>query len=159
GVYRVTVFEERGNDKQPTLVPVAERLVYREPAEKLLLTAKPDKNVYVPGDKAKVALSSLNEDEKLAPAILMGAVVANSIVRMTNEKPHGSMPTHFLLTSEVKSPEDLEYADFLVGSHPKAAAALDLLLGTQGWRRFMEQDPAKFHKEHADDADRLFVYS
>src|SRR5262249_48670506 len=51
GVYRVTVFEERGGDKQRTLVPVAERLIYRQPAEQLLITAKPDKTVYVPGDK------------------------------------------------------------------------------------------------------------
>ena len=57
------------------------------------------------------------------------------------------MPTHFLLTTEVRRPEDLEYADFLLGPQAKATEALDLLLGTQGWRRFAEQDPAKFRAE------------
>src|SRR5262249_24472605 len=38
----------------------------------------------------------------------------------------------------------------------------DLLLGTQGWRRFAEQDPTKFRKElekqgDADEAERLLV--
>ena len=72
------------------------------------------------------------------------------------------MPTHFLLTTEVRRSEDLEYADFLLGTHPKAAEALDLLLGTQGWRRFAEQNPAKFRKEpqgpgRRPEADRLLV--
>ena len=51
------------------------------------------------------------------------------------------MPTHFLLAGEVKNPDDLEYADFLLTDHPKASEALDLVLGTQGWRRFAEQAP------------------
>jgi hypothetical protein len=159
GVYRVTVFEERDNGKQRNLIPVAERLVYRQPAEQLLLTAKHDKNVYVPGDKVSLKISSLNEQEKPAPAILMVGVVNQSIVTMADEKTRRSMPTHFLMTSEVKKPEDLEYADFLVGSHEKAGAALDLLLGTQGWRRFAEQNPIKFKKDQADEADRLLFYS
>src|SRR5262249_25570369 len=157
GVYRITVFEERANDTQRNLVPVAERLVYRQPAEQLLLTAKPDKSVYVPSDPVKRTITALNEQEKAAPAILMVAVVDKSIVTMADEKTHRSMPTHFLMTSEVKKPEDLEYADFLVGSHPRAGAALDLLLGTQGWRRFFEQDPTRLKQHQADEADRLLV--
>src|SRR5712692_9342530 len=67
------------------------------------------------------------------------------------------MPTHYYLTTEVRRPEDLEYADVLVGAHPKSAAALDLLLGTQGWRRFAEQNPGKFRQQSKEDADRLLV--
>src|SRR5712692_3342310 len=67
------------------------------------------------------------------------------------------MPTHYYLTTEVRRPEDLEYADVLLGAHPKAAAALDLLLGTQGWRRFAEQNPQKFRQQFKEDADRLLV--
>ena len=43
GVYRVTVFEERMNGDHSELAPVAERLVYREPAERLNLAASTDK--------------------------------------------------------------------------------------------------------------------
>jgi hypothetical protein len=158
GVYRVTVFEERAaNNKRPDLVPVAERLVYRAPSEELLLAVKPDKKVYVPGDKVKLTVSALNELEKPASAVVMLAVVDKSVVTMADEKTARAMPTHFYLTTEVKKPEDLEYADFLIGSHPRAATALDLMLGTQGWRRFAEQNPLKFREKHKEDAERLLA--
>src|SRR5207237_3111209 len=100
---------------------------------------------------------ALNEKEQPAPAILLLAVVDKSVLTMADEKTFRSMPTHYYLTTEVRRPEDLEYADVLLGTHPKAAAALDLLLGTQGWRRFAEQNPSKFRQEFKEDADRLLV--
>ena len=48
----------------------------------------------------------------------MVAVVDRSVVTMADEKTSRAMPTHFLLTTEVRRAEDLEYADFLVGRHP-----------------------------------------
>src|SRR5262249_20601650 len=118
---------------------------------------KSDKQVYTPGEKVKLWFTSVNEDEKSAGTILFVSAVDNSIVTMADEKTRRAMPTHFLMTSEVKKPEDLEYADFLIGPHPKAAKALDLLLGTQGWRRFLEQDPTRFKKNETEEADRLLV--
>src|SRR5262249_52462501 len=68
------------------------------------------------------------------------------------------LPAHFFLTTGGRQPGGRGYADFLVGPPPKAAVALDLLLGTQGWRRFAEQqDPAKFRQEQKQDADRLLL--
>jgi hypothetical protein len=154
GVYRVTVFEELEHQR---LAPVAERLVYRRPAEQLILKVKPDKQPYVPGDKVKLSLAALNEKEQPAPAILLVAVVDKSVVTLADEKTFRTMPTHYLLTTEVRKPEDLEYADVLLGSHPKAASALDLLLGTQGWRRFAEQNPGRFRQQFKEDADRLLM--
>ncbi|HEV3116136.1 MAG TPA: alpha-2-macroglobulin family protein, partial [Gemmataceae bacterium] len=158
GVYRVTVFEETaglGNRKQ--LTPRAERLVYHAPSQQLILNAKPDKKLYVPGDKVTLNLSSLNESEQAAPVIAMVAVVDESVIKLADEKTYRTMPTHYYLTTEVQRPEDLEYADFLLSSHPKAAAALDLLLGTQGWRRFAEQDPGQFRQKNGADAERLLA--
>ena len=58
---------------------------------------------------------------------------------------------HFALVGEVWQAEDLEHADFLLNeANPKAAQALDLLLGVQGWRRFAEQNPVKFRQEQKD---------
>jgi len=69
------------------------------------------------------------------------------VLKLADEKKTArSLPTHFLLTTEVRNPEDLENADVLLGKHPKAAQALDLLLGSQGWRRFAEQDPKTFQQ-------------
>jgi hypothetical protein len=158
GVYRITVFEERpGNANHQQLLPVAERLVYRKPVEQLLVTVKPDKKQYIPGDKVNLSLTALNEKEQPAPAILLVAVVDKSVLTMADEKTFRSMPTHYYLTTEIRRSEDLEYADVLLGRHPKAAAALDLLLGTQGWRRFAEQNPGQFRQQFKEDADRLLV--
>src|SRR5207237_3442120 len=93
----------------------------------------------------------------LKPAILLLAVVDRSVLTMADEKTARSMPTHFLLTTEVRRAEDLEYADFLVGQHAKAPQVLDLLLGTQGWRRFAEQNPNLFRERFREDAERLLV--
>ena len=159
GVCRITVFEEKTilGATRRELQPVAERLVYKEPKEQLLVPISADKDAYVPGQRVKLTIKTVNEDEKAAPAVVMLAVVDKSVVTMADEKTARSMPTHFLLTTEVQRPEDLEYADFLLGTQAEAKQALDLLLGTQGWRRFAEQDPTKFRQEHKDEAERLLV--
>jgi A-macroglobulin TED domain/Alpha-2-macroglobulin family len=166
GVTRLTVFEERAieESKQASLIPLAERLVYRKPAEQLGLNVQPDqsgkKRGYNPGSQVSLEIFAINESEKPVPAIIMVAVVNQNVLTMADEKTGRLMPTHFLLASEVKKPEDLEYADFLISEDPKtavqAAKALDLLLGTQGWRRFAEQtgprpDPTNL------DVDRMLV--
>src|SRR5439155_1133489 len=135
----------------------AERLLYRMPKEHLNLEIKTDHENYVPGDRVKVTVKSSGENQQPAPAIVMLAVVDKSVLKLADEKTYRSVPAHVLLTSEVRRPEDLEHADFLLGPQPSAAKALDLLLGTQGWRRFAEQDPGKFQAEQRDEAQRLLV--
>ena len=163
GVARVTVFEEPGDaaEGRQQVKPVAERLVYRRPAEQVIVNAQPNKQRYFPGSPVELELSALNEKEQPVPAVLMVAVVNQSVIGMADEKTFRTMPTHFLLASEVKQPEDLEFADFLLNDDPKvvgkATKALDLLLGTQGWRRFAEQNPQQFQKKHPAEADRLLV--
>jgi hypothetical protein len=138
-------------------VPVAERLVYRAPAERLKLTARPDRKLYIPGDKVTLSLSAQDEKDQPAPAVLIVTVVDQSVLALADDRTLHTLPTHFLLTSEVRKPEDLEYADFLLTEHPQAAVALDLLLGTQGWRRFAEQDPARFRREQGEAAESLLA--
>jgi hypothetical protein len=158
GVCRVTVFEIKpGNGARRDLTPVAERLIYRQPAERVHLTLKPDQKSYVPRQTVKLGVEAVTEKGEPAPAVVLLRVVDKSVVTLADDKTRRGMPTHFLLTTEVRRPEDLEYADFLLGTHPQAAEALDLLLGTQGWRRFAEQNPNKFRNEQKDEAERLLV--
>jgi anti-sigma factor RsiW len=163
GVCRVTVFEELpANGDRRELKPVAERLVYRQPAERLTVKLRPNFSSYVPGQKVRLGVETFNEKGEPAPAVVMLAVVDKSVLTLADEKSYRQMPTHFLLTSEVRKAEDLEYADFLLGPQAKALEALDLLLGVQGWRRFAEQDPAKFREKNAidkDEAESLLVMS
>src|SRR5262249_52819509 len=140
------------------LRPVAERLIYRRPAERLDVAVQPDRRRYVPGQKASLQLGITDEKGRPAPALAMVRVVDHSVVTLADDKTERTMPTHFLLASEVRQADDLEYADFLLGPHPKGAQALDLLLGTQGWRRFTERGPEEFRPpaEH-EDTDLLVM--
>ncbi len=161
GVCRVTVFEETAvNGDRHELKPVAERLVYRQPAERLTVNLRPNLSSYVPAQKVQLGVETFNEKGEPAPTVVMLAVVDKSILTMADEKTYRQMPTQFLLTSEVRKAEDLEYADFLLGPQAKAMEALDLLLGVQGWRRFAEQDPAKFREKNVidkEEAESLLV--
>ncbi|MBM3983848.1 MAG: alpha-2-macroglobulin, partial [Planctomycetes bacterium] len=163
GVTRVTVFEEPKGaaEGRAALVPRAERLVFRKPDQMLILNAQPDKARYTPAGKVRLELSAFNEREQPAPAVLLVGVVNRSVITMADNKTDRLMPTHFLLSGEVKHPAELEHADFLLIDHPKketnekAAVALDRLLGTQGWRRFAEQSPVD--KLLDGDLDRMLV--
>ena len=158
GVCRVTVFEERlAVPGTRTLIPVAERLFFRTPAESLRIKLIPDQAGYVPGQKVKLKIETADEFSKLVSSIIMLGVVDRSVLTMADEKTARTMPTHFLLTTEIRKSQDLEYTDVLLGEHPRASEALDLLLGSQGWRRFAEQDPSKFRQMHKEEADNLLV--
>jgi hypothetical protein len=135
GVTRVTVFDQTTGGA----VPVAERLVFRRPAEGLNLRIDAGDRPYTPGDRVTVDITATDETGKPAAAILWVAVVNGSVLTVADDRTERSLPTHFLLAGEVRRPEQLEHADFLLTRHPRAAEALDLLLGTQGWRRFAEQ--------------------
>ncbi|MBN9518944.1 hypothetical protein J0H58_10565, partial [bacterium] len=128
GVVRLTAFEEANG-----LRPVAERLAFRRPGEALKL----DLGV-VPAAPGETKLHVAATDEKGSPAaaILWAAAVNTASAPGAKDR---SLPTHFLLAGEVETPDDLEHADFLLTDHPAAAAGLDLVLATQGWRRFVEQ--------------------
>ncbi len=105
-----------------------------------------DRTTYQPGESVQLQLQALNEKREMAPALALVAVVDASVLKLRDEKTARAMPTHFLLTTEIRDGEDLEHADFLLGDHPKAVQSLDLLLGSQGWRRFAEQDPKRFQQ-------------
>ncbi len=159
GVTRITVFEEPKTEagKKITLIPLAERLVYRKPGEQLILSANPDKARYSPAGKVALELSALNEEQNPTPAILLVGVVNQSIIAMADNKTDRLLPTHFLLAGDVKNPADLEHADFLLTDHPKAAVALDILLGTQGWRRFAEQNILPTNPVEKREVERMLV--
>jgi hypothetical protein len=161
GVVRITAFEElegKEGEAKPDLRPVAERLVFRKPGEllNLALTTTPAANEtqaatgvqtlpvapqfgYTAGAAVNLNITATDENGNPAAAILWAAAVNSGVAPGAKDR---LLPTHFLLAGEVKDPDELEYADFLLTDHPKAAEALDLVLGTQGWRRFVEQSPA-----------------
>jgi alpha-2-macroglobulin-like protein len=153
------VFEESnvGADGRATLVPRAERLVFRRPTEQLRLNVIPDKARYSPSGRVTLDIAATNEKARPAPAILLVGVVNQSVIAMAANKTDRLLPTQFLLAGEVRHPAELEHADFLLTDHPKAAVALDLLLGTQGWRRFAEQNVVPVDQGQRQEVERMLV--
>ncbi len=143
GVVRVTVFEIPADATASDPRAVAERLVYRRPERMLKVSVGEHKPRYSPGDPVELSLAVTNERGEPTPALLGVSVAADSLYKLIDDELP-SMPTHFYLTSEIERPEDLEKADFFLSDDPKAAAALDLLLGTQGWRRFTDKTGGQF---------------
>jgi hypothetical protein len=133
GVVRITVFEDPAGP-EGDLVPRVERLVYRTPAERLDLSfnTTPAAGGYTPGSPVDLTLRAADEKGNPVPAIVWVSAVNSAVAA----DPHSRlMPTHFLLAGEVQSSDALENADFLLTDHPQAAAALDRVLATQGWRK------------------------
>ncbi len=165
GVTRVTVFEEpAGDEGRVSLTPVAERLVFRQQGEVLQLRfdatrpgGQPRGGAFAPGEPVELTVHATDEAGRPRAAILWAAVVNQSVLTMADDKTARLLPTHFLLSGEVQRGDELEHADFLLTDHPKAAAGLDLLLGTQGWRRFAEQAPEEFRTRYQGRPEAVVV--
>ena len=167
GVTRVTVFEEPpATAKNRDLIPLAERLVYRTPREELKLSFQArtlegaDAAELLASSTMHLAIRATDEANRPTAALLYAAVVDANAVAMAEGKLDRLLPAHFLLAGEVQKPDDLEYVDFLLSPSPLASQALDLVLGTQGWRRFAEQDAGSLRRKHtlsSPDLDRLVM--
>jgi anti-sigma factor RsiW len=137
GVLRVTAFDLRNGQ----LRPMAERLVYRLPAERLALAVQAEKEGYQPGERVRLTVRSGNEQGQPEPAWVLLGVVDRDAVEEAGELLGPNLPGYFYLANEIRRPEDLEHADFLISADAGAGTALDLFLGTQGWRCF--RDPGE----------------
>ncbi|MCC6419571.1 MAG: zf-HC2 domain-containing protein [Gemmataceae bacterium] len=151
GVVRVTVCATRGGQ----LVPLAERLVYRAPAEYLVLsvtdTAVRARQALSPGEHVRFKVRATTEKGEPTPSCVMVAVVDERVLREPKPQREHGPPVHFLLLKDVSHPEALEDADFLLTDTAEARRALDGFLATHGWRRFV---PAEEGAAFADLADR-----
>ncbi|MFK8115039.1 MAG: MG2 domain-containing protein [Rubripirellula sp.] len=134
GVIRVTVLDAKTIPARP----LVERLVYRRSTRKLRVEIVDQDSVLQqsPGESLRLTLQVRDESGEPTPAVLGVSVVDDASLSLDDvERPE--LRTHFLLTSEVEQPEDLEHANFYLNDGADAAESLDLLLGTQGWRRFV----------------------
>jgi len=146
GVVRLTVFDYSVRPPKP----VAERLVYRRPARYLKVRAAGHREKYAPGEKVDMAIVVTDEKGQPVPAAVSVAVVDDALLSLADDDFPG-IDTHFMLTTEVKDPQDLEDADFYLSDDPEAAVAIDLLLGVQGWRRFVEKTLRELKEEGREE--------
>ena len=149
GVLIATVWDETGQ-------PLAERLVYRRPTTNLHISISADRKDYVPGGSAELTITTLDENGEPVSAVVGVTVSDDAVLEMIEKRRQAPRLTVMVLLE----PEVRELADahvYLDESDPNAPQALDLLLGTQGWRRFAFHEAQAFVREHGDAARRVLA--
>ena len=165
GAIRLTILDA-GNDgavaqgRVQLGPPLVERLVYRESKRKLTVKLDQEDSSLErsPGEPIRVSLAVYDEEGKPTPAVLGVAVVDDAALSL-EENERAEMPTHFLLTSEIQKPEDLEHANFYLSGSEESRASLDLLLGTQGWRRFVNTPRLAKNISDANESPSTFGFN
>jgi len=149
GVLVATVWDEKGN-------PLAERLVYRQPAASVKVELIAQRPSYVPGENAKLTVRTTDEAGKPVASVVGLTVTDDSVLEMIEKREQAPrLPVMVLLEAEVQELADAHV--YLDPANAKAPLATDLLLGTQGWRRFAFVEAAKFIEKSGDKARRVLA--
>lgn len=140
GIVEFTLFN--GNRQ-----PVAERLVYVNPEKKMRIKIEPDKKTYAIREKATLKIKVTDENGRPLKTNLGISVFDKAY---DNPADPVNILTHCYLSSQVhgKIHNPLYYFD---DKNKDRMSAMDLLLLTQGWRRYV------WNIENAPDHENLFL--
>ena len=149
GVLRLTVLDPKG-------IPSAERLVFRRSARTLSIEIETAREAHVPGDPVELRIRTTDGEGRPVPAVVGLTVTDRSVLEMIERRERAPrLPAMVLLEDEV---DHLDDAWIYLSDDEGASAAVDLLLGTQGWRRFALVDPGAFLKTHGEAARRVLAH-
>jgi hypothetical protein len=129
GISSITLFNESRQ-------PVCERLVFKRPMEMLSIQAKTDQSVYSTRKAIHIDLSTNSSNNlPLSGNLSMSVFMIDSLQHI----PEQSIVTYLYLNSDLKGRiESPEY--YFANTDKSTDEALDILLLTQGWRRFKWND-------------------
>ncbi len=128
GIAQITLFTE--NQK-----PVCERLYFKRPKNKMLISKTTNKAIFNLRDKVAIDLSTKDPSGNLLPADLSASVYRLDSLHIPDD---AGIYSYLWLSSELKG--FIENPDFYFqNDHAETNEALDNLLLTQGWRRFDEK--------------------
>jgi hypothetical protein len=126
GIAEFTLFNENQ-------VPVAERLVYVNPDKKLYIEAKLSKDKYETRQKATLKIKLTDQNGQPVVANL-GVSVYDKLYQ--DQRDPKTILTHCYLSSQLKG-KIYDPAWYFDSRNKGREEALDLLLLTQGWRRYV----------------------
>ncbi|GMU22953.1 MAG: hypothetical protein AMXMBFR13_30370 [Phycisphaerae bacterium] len=157
GILIATVWDATGK-------PLAERLVFRRPARSLRIKVTPGTEPeaqasasFVPGDKVNLAIQTTDNHGEPVSAVVGLTVTDDSVLEMIDKREQAPrLPVMVLLESDVRELADAHV--YLDPENPEAPLATDLLLGTQGWRRFAFFEMENFLAAHGDAARRVLAH-
>jgi len=151
GVLVATVWSTTG-------IPLAERLVYRRPAKEIRVAIKANRDRHTPGSHANVTVTTTDDDGQPVEAVVGVTITDDSVLEMIEKREQAPrLPVMAFLEHEVGELADAHV--YLDPANEEAPLALDLLLGTQGWRRFAFVRVPDFLAAHGDDARRVLALS
>lgn len=127
GVAQITLFDSKG-------IARAERLAFVNKDRQLDIAVETEKEKYLPREKVKMTISVKDERGMPMPANLSMAVVNDQLLSFADDKS-GNILSELLLQQDLQDKVE-EPAFYFDKKEPKAAAALDDLLMTSGWRHF-----------------------
>lgn len=126
GIAQFTLFSQSGE-------PMNERIAFIRNNDTLTLKATTSAEKYTPRQKVKIDLTAATEDKQPAIGTFSVAVINESSL-MFDKDAEGTILNNLLLTSDLKG--YIEKPNYYFGSDPQANAHLDILMLTQGYRRF-----------------------
>jgi hypothetical protein len=125
GISHITLFDQLLN-------PVSERLVFRQPTNRLSITSKPDQGEYGIRRPVNITLTTLTTSgNAVSPRVSVAVFKTDSMTQSTTQ----SILDYLWLSSDLKgNVESPEY--YLSSDTPEVAMAVDNLMITHGWRKF-----------------------
>lgn len=149
GVLMLTVWDCQG-------APLAERLVYREPKFGVNVKITPESEAFVPGGKVALNIETTDINGTPVEAVVGLAVTDDAVLEMIEKRQQApNLPVMVYLENEVEELEDAEV--YFDRNNPIAKQAVDLLLGTQGWRRFITVKFDEIEDLHPEAAKRALA--
>jgi hypothetical protein len=149
GVLVVTAWDAQGK-------PLAERLIYRQPTETVNVKITADALRHVPGGKANLKVETTDGSGRPVSAVVGLTVTDDSVLEMIDKREQAPrLSVMVLLEDDVRELADAHV--YLDPNNKQAPQAVDLLLGTQGWRRFALVDTTKFLEAHGDAGRRALA--
>ncbi|GAB3889598.1 Plug domain-containing protein [Spirosoma agri] len=131
GIAQLTLFDE-------TNKPVSERLVFINKNQQINIALSPDKPSYKNRDKVELTITTTNAEGKPVATNLSLATVDARLAPEVDSNS-ASIVSHLLLSSDLTGVIE-QPGYYFDPSHKDRWQQLDLLLMTQGWRRFAWSD-------------------
>lgn len=131
GVAQVTLFDSKKIER-------AERLIFINKDKKMKVNIKTDKEKYLPREKVKMSISVLDEKGMPLPAQLSLSVADDKLISFADVK-EGNIFSKLLLEPDLKT-KIHEPGFYFDEKEEKSDKAMDFLMLTHGWRRFVWKD-------------------
>jgi len=149
GVLIATLWDEQNQ-------PLAERLIYRKPRFALNVSLELSDGPYTPGGDVSLDVLTTDESGNPVEAVVGITVTDDTVLELIEKRQQSpSLPVMVYLENEVRDLADAHV--YLDDNNPIADTAIDLLLATQGWRRFVLSSYEEIKQQFPEHAARIMA--